>query len=135
MKQLTTLFTASAIAVFSPSAISSDYEISWSKISNGGNLSQTMGGYSITGTIGEYDAGQTGDSMGYSISGGFLPGSESTSSCLADLTDDGVLNFFDVSAFLSAFSSGDAIADFTKDGVFNFFDVSAFLSAFSEGCP
>ena len=55
--------------------------------------------------------------------------------CLADLSGDCVLNFFDVSAFLSAFSAGDPAADFTGDGSFNFFDVSAFLSAFSAGCP
>lgn len=53
----------------------------------------------------------------------------------ADLTGDGVLNFFDVSAFLSAFSKGDPVADFTGDGVFNFFDVSAFLGEFAAGCP
>ena len=57
------------------------------------------------------------------------------SSCPADLTGDGSLNFFDVSAFLSAFSSNDPIADFTGDGSFNFFDVSAFLNAFGMGCP
>ncbi len=28
----------------------------------------------------------------------------------------------------------DPIADFTDDGVFNFFDVSAFLIAFNAGC-
>jgi len=56
-------------------------------------------------------------------------------SCPADLTNDCSLNFFDVSAFLSAFSANDPIADFTGDGSFNFFDVSAFLSAFSDGCP
>ena len=55
--------------------------------------------------------------------------------CAADLNGDGELNFFDVSAFLSAFSGGDLSADFTGDGLFNFFDVSAFLSAFSAGCP
>jgi len=55
--------------------------------------------------------------------------------CIADFTGDGVLNFFDVSAFLIAFSSCDPIADLTDDGVFNFFDVSAFLTAFSAGCP
>ena len=55
--------------------------------------------------------------------------------CPADLTNDGVLNFFDVSAFLTAFSTMNPIADFTNDGVWNFFDVSAFLSAFSAGCP
>jgi len=53
----------------------------------------------------------------------------------ADLNQDGVLNFFDVSAFLSAFAAQDPIADFSNDGVFNFFDVSAFLSAFAAGCP
>ena len=55
--------------------------------------------------------------------------------CIADLTGDGVLNFFDVSAFLSAYSVQDSSADFTGDGVFNFFDVSSFLSAYSAGCP
>lgn len=55
--------------------------------------------------------------------------------CPADLTGDGVLNFFDVSAFLSAFGAQDPIADFTGDGAFNFFDVSAFLTAFGDGCP
>ncbi len=55
--------------------------------------------------------------------------------CPADMTGDGLLNFFDVSAFLSAFSAGDPVADFNDDGQFNFFDVSDFLSAFSAGCP
>ncbi|MDF1809511.1 MAG: GC-type dockerin domain-anchored protein [Phycisphaerales bacterium] len=55
--------------------------------------------------------------------------------CPPDLTGDGQLNFFDISAFLSAFSAQDPAADFTGDGLFNFFDISAFLSAFSAGCP
>lgn len=53
----------------------------------------------------------------------------------ADLTGDGVLNFFDVSAFLSAFGAQDSAADLTGDSVYNFFDVSVFLSTFSMGCP
>ena len=55
--------------------------------------------------------------------------------CPADLTGDGVLDFFDVSAFLAAYSSMDPAADFTGDGIFNFFDVSAFLGEYSAGCP
>ena len=55
--------------------------------------------------------------------------------CPADLTGDGILNFFDVSAFLSAYSSNDLLADFTGDGVLNFFDVSAFLSAYNAQQP
>jgi len=48
--------------------------------------------------------------------------------CSADLTNDGVLNFFDVSSFLST------LPDYNNDGGFNFFDVSAFLVDFGEGC-
>lgn len=55
--------------------------------------------------------------------------------CIADLTMDGVLDFFDVSAFILAYANNDPVADFVDDGVFNFFDVSAFLAAFSAGCP
>ncbi len=54
----------------------------------------------------------------------------------ADLAQPyGELNFFDVSAFLTAYNEGNAAADLNTDGVFNFFDVSAFLSAYSAGCP
>ncbi len=55
--------------------------------------------------------------------------------CPADLTDDGILDFFDVSAFLSGFNNQDPISDFTDDGIFDFFDISAFLQAFAAGCP
>lgn len=55
--------------------------------------------------------------------------------CIADLNDDGELNFFDVSAFLVAFAAQDPIADFNNDGMFNFFDVGPFLEAFNAGCP
>ncbi|MCA9275149.1 MAG: hypothetical protein KDA29_03905 [Phycisphaerales bacterium] len=55
--------------------------------------------------------------------------------CPADLTGDGVLNFFDVSAFLVAYNAMDPIADFNSDGLFNFFDVSAFLISYNAGCP
>lgn len=62
---------------------------------------------------------------------GFTPPAD----CPADMTGDGDLNFFDVSAFLTEFARQNPLADFTGDGEFNFFDVSAFLAAFSAGCP
>ncbi|MBL4810429.1 MAG: FG-GAP repeat protein [Phycisphaerales bacterium] len=55
--------------------------------------------------------------------------------CPADLNGDGVLDFFDVSAFLTAYGNQDLIADFTGDGAWDFFDISAFLTAFGAGCP
>lgn len=55
--------------------------------------------------------------------------------CPADLNGDGLLNFFDVSAFLTAYNAMDPVADFNDDGMYNFFDVSAFLTDFNAGCP
>jgi len=55
--------------------------------------------------------------------------------CPADLNGDGSLDFFDISAFLGAFSAMDPAADFDHNGAFDFFDVSAFLAGFSAGCP
>ncbi|MBO6514663.1 MAG: hypothetical protein JJ974_11925, partial [Phycisphaerales bacterium] len=59
---------------------------------------------------------------------------EDAGCCPPDLNEDGALDFFDVSAFLTAFSSGDLIADWNDDGVLDFFDISAFLTLFSTGC-
>jgi uncharacterized membrane protein len=55
--------------------------------------------------------------------------------CAADLTGDGLLNFFDVDAFLGLYLAQDPAADLLADGVFNFFDVQAFLTVFGQGCP
>jgi hypothetical protein len=55
--------------------------------------------------------------------------------CPADINNDESLNFFDISAFLAAFSAQEPVADFDGNGSWNFFDISAFLTAFSAGCP
>lgn len=57
--------------------------------------------------------------------------------CPADLAPpSGVLNFFDVSAFLSAFSARATSADLARPfGQHDFFDVAAYLARFSAGCP
>lgn len=48
----------------------------------------------------------------------------------------GVLNFFDVAAYIGAFSNGDASADVAAPfGELNFFDVAAYISAFANGAP
>ena len=55
--------------------------------------------------------------------------------CVADFNNDNLVNFFDVQAFLGAFSAQDPSADLTNDQVFDFFDVLTFLNAFAGGCP
>lgn len=54
----------------------------------------------------------------------------------ADLAEPfGVLNFFDVSEFLGAFSENEDSADVNNDGTWDFFDVSSFIDLFRAGCP
>lgn len=55
--------------------------------------------------------------------------------CRADFSGDGVLDFFDISEFLTAFGNLDPLADFSGDGEWDFFDLSAFLVAYASGCP
>lgn len=54
--------------------------------------------------------------------------------CDADLSGDGVIDFFDVSTFLNFFGAQDVRGDLNGDGNFDFFDVSTFLQLFSQGC-
>jgi len=67
--------------------------------------------------------------------GAWMIRGEGGSLCRADLTGDGSLNFFDVSAFLSAFSAQQVCGDYNQDNSYNFLDVSAFLAGFGAGCP
>lgn len=60
---------------------------------------------------------------------------EADEPCPADRNGDGILDFFDVQNFLSAFSAQNPNADINGDSIFDFFDVQAYLGLFSAGCP
>jgi hypothetical protein len=111
------------------------------EISNGGVIVNTSITYDIDGdgnfndpTSGNFDPDSPADES-YSVALYIGYYQDGPAPCPADLTGDGMLNFFDVSAFLQAYNTMDPVADFNNDGMFNFFDVSAFLSAFNAGCP
>jgi hypothetical protein len=56
--------------------------------------------------------------------------------CQADFNKDGVLNFFDISAYLAGFNAQDPDADIAPPtGTWNFFDLAAFISLYNAGCP
>lgn len=76
----------------------------------------------------------TGFGWGF-VNAGAAVAAAAGNQCPPDLTGDGVLDFFDVSLFLSNFAASDPSADLTQDGVFDFFDVSLYLSLFAAGCP
>jgi hypothetical protein len=55
----------------------------------------------------------------------------------ADLAEPfGVINFFDLSTYLTLYNAGDPAADLAAPfGVLNFFDLSQYLSVYNAGCP
>lgn len=47
----------------------------------------------------------------------------------------GLLNFFDIAAFLDLYNSGNPLADIAEPvGTLNFFDISAFIDLYNAGC-
>ncbi len=50
-------------------------------------------------------------------------------------TPYGILEASDVTAYLTAYMNSNPTADLNGDGVLNFFDVSVFLSLYQAGCP
>ena len=81
--------------------------------------------------FGEY----IGINPGSSAGGAYIFELNCQSPCPADLNGDGMLNFFDVTAFIVAFTEMDSSADLNMDGLFNFFDVPLFITAYQAGCP
>ncbi|MDF1810254.1 MAG: GC-type dockerin domain-anchored protein [Phycisphaerales bacterium] len=96
---------------------------------------QDLFGRSVSIHLNNIGVGALGDSRFGTNAGAAYVFSVPDGICPADLTDDGTLNFFDVSEFLIAFSLKEPIGDYNNDGSFDFFDISAFLADFANGCP
>ncbi|MCC6679168.1 MAG: hypothetical protein IT436_18740 [Phycisphaerales bacterium] len=57
-----------------------------------------------------------------------------TSSCAADLTGDGLVDFADYLEFLNLYDAQDPRADFNGDGLVDFSDYLEFLNLYDAGC-
>jgi hypothetical protein len=56
--------------------------------------------------------------------------------CGADVNADGLLNFFDISAFIALYNTSDPAADLAAPfGTLNFFDIAAYIGLYNAGCP
>jgi|GEM_PF-6761085 len=56
------------------------------------------------------------------------------SPCMADVNEDGVVDYFDLNAYTALYNAADPGADLNGDGAFNFFDFSIFTSLYNSGC-
>lgn len=99
----------------------------------GGSLFGTD--YSLSGTIGQPDAGVLNGSS-YSVSGGFWMAVGDPGCNVSDLTEPfGVLDLGDINVFASGFLMQDLIADLNDDGILDLADINLFISSFIAGCP
>jgi uncharacterized damage-inducible protein DinB len=56
--------------------------------------------------------------------------------CKADFNSDGLLNFFDISQFITEYNAGNPEADIAAPfGILNFFDIAEFITRYNTGCP
>jgi hypothetical protein len=107
-----------------------------------GEASVVFSGFGMTGTnwggLNLYDDGTTQRVAVSSTDTGRITVFSITPPCSdADVAGPfGVLNFFDVSAFVGLFNAQDDAADLAAPfGVWNFFDVSAYIALYNAGCP
>lgn len=79
----------------------------------------------------------TGSSTGENTCGSVVSQTAAlTVLCLSDFKQNGVVSFFGLSVYLTAFSSGDFAADVVEPfGTLRFFDLAEFLNLFARGCP
>ena len=70
MKNYLSLFAVTAALLLPAGALAQSYSIDWYKVSGGGGTS-TGGTYSVSGTIGQPDAGGAMTGFNYSLTGGF----------------------------------------------------------------
>ncbi len=124
-----------------PSAASAQtggpFDLSWHTIDGGGIMVATGGPFTLAGTLGQADASEPLVGGAFSLSGGFWPGATGVGPCSgADFVEPfGTLDFFDVLAFLNAFTAMQPAADMNNDTVYDFFDVQIYLGLFAAGCP
>lgn len=134
---ITRISAFAAALLVSPAAAQSGgpYEITaWT---TGAGATMSGGNYTLSGTVGQHDAGPAMGGGAFDLYGGFWPAAIAAEPCRADLAPPfGSLNFFDVAAFLGLFNANDPRADIAAPfGTINFFDLSTYIGWFNAGCP
>jgi len=117
-----------------PALASAQLSISRFVIAGGGDRS-TGGGFILTGTIAQAEAGPDTGAMsggGRTLRSGFWYGNPPP--CPSDFNGDGFVSADDFDAFVEAFVLGNELADINADGFVNGDDYDAYVDQFVAGC-
>jgi len=109
------------------------FAIEKSVIAGGGGTS-TGGSFTLSGTIGQHDAGSTMTGGNFTLTGGFWAGSGSASSRLcADQNGDGLVTPTDFTSWIANFNANDLLADVNQNGTVEPADFTAWIAAYNQG--
>lgn len=127
-------------AIFGIASAQADFSLNWHTIDGGGGTS-AGGAFSITGTVGQPDAGPSSPMVGgaFEATGGFWVAASDTCACPGDHNGDGLRNGADVQIFTSCLTSSVncSCADTDLNGEVNLADAAVFVSQLLAGanCP
>jgi len=120
----------------SSSCAHAQFTIDWRSIDSGGSFSAVAGPLTLSGTIGQMDAGSRVDPLtggGFALVSGFW--AVTLPRCDGDFNNDAFINSQDLFDFLTAFFALSPQADFNRNGFIDSQDFFDFLAAFFAGCP
>ena len=117
------------LAALALTAAAHAQSIDWRTIDCGGSTS-TGGTLTLSGTIGQPDAGGLFTGGTFTLNGGYWAGVF----CTADFNNSGSVNVQDIFDFLAAWFVSDPRADFNGVNGINVQDIFDFLAAWFRGC-
>lgn len=113
--------------------------IEWHSIDSGGGTSSS-GTISLSGAIGQPDAGPTMSGGTLAVMGGFF-----AATCEADALPGcneadvampyDILDLSDINIFAGSFIANTPLGDIDGNGIFDLTDINLFIGAFTSGCP
>jgi hypothetical protein len=126
--------------------LADDFDLNWWTVDGGGTMWSTGGGFELSGTIGQPDAGaMTGG--GFELTGGFwVSGVAGPAICPGDMNCDGRVTFADIDRFVEALAGESAWnlhhpdcpwlnADCNNSGTVTFADIDPFVAVIGTTCP
>lgn len=142
-RQMLACVSAVSMAAISPAPVFAQYTLVWYRIAGGGENNMSGGPYSLSGTIGQHDAGKLSGGV-YAVSGGFWSGALPDLDVLGDLNCDGAANVLDINPFVLAILDPVAYAatypgcnrlnaDINGDGAANVLDINPFVALLLGG--
>jgi hypothetical protein len=140
MKRMQNRLAVAALSIGSVamSALAMADDVSWFTVDGGGNTS-SGGGFALSGTIGQPDAGMAMTGDGFELFGGFWVGAAAPGGSLpGDCNDDGSVDLLDYIQFASCLLGPGvpadpecACADLDQDGMVTVLDFAIFQVNFA----